>query len=58
MPSAVGPPQLHGKQAKLIHWMWFGWARPKDGSFNAEHQRFMIHSLKENLPEPWGLVNG
>ena len=45
----------HGKEAKLIHWMWAGWAGPP---FNAEHQRIMIHSLRDNLPEPWGLING
>jgi hypothetical protein len=50
---------IHGKQAKLIHWMWQGWgcggAQP--GKPEDRHQA-AIQGLKQNLPEPWWLVAG
>ena len=59
MPALLDRHNLHGKQAKLIHWMWCGWSVPKGTRlFDEEHQRLMIHSLRDNLPEPWGLING
>ena len=48
---------IHGKKTKLIHWMWFGWARPENVSF-AQHQIPTIQALKKGLPEPWELICG
>ena len=50
---------MHGKQAKLINWMWFGWgaaaaARVRPGASGARR----IESLRQELPEPWWLVSG
>lgn len=46
---------IHGKQTKLLNWMWFGWGQPDKV---AEHQTRTIQGLKENLAEPWGLIAG
>lgn len=47
---------IHGRQAKLINWMWFGWGleHPSDPKWQAS----TLQLLKDNLPEPWGLVAG
>jgi hypothetical protein len=49
----------HGKQAKLINWMWTGWGHPWEKGVSAEeHQRRTIRLLKTDLPEPWELIAG
>jgi hypothetical protein len=50
---------LHGKQTKLINWMWMGWGRrPNDRSNIGEFQRSTVRILKQDLPEPWDLIAG
>lgn len=49
---------LHGKQAKLVHWMWYGWGLPPARSFEVGHQDLTIGLLRSQLAEPWWLVNG
>jgi hypothetical protein len=49
---------LHGKDAKLIDWMWTGWGRADSRTGLAAHQQTTIQGLKQNLREPWGLVAG
>jgi len=49
---------IHGRQTKLIHWMWFGWGCPAREVPSVEHQLLTIQSLKQGLPEPWWLVCG
>ncbi|HPO14213.1 MAG TPA: hypothetical protein PLI09_12280 [Candidatus Hydrogenedentes bacterium] len=48
---------IHGKDAKLINWMLWGWGR-KDMSVEglAEHQRTTVQSIKQGLREPWELI--
>ena len=48
---------IHGKKTKLIHWMWFGWARPENVSY-AEHQIPTVQAVKKGLAEPWKLICG
>ena len=50
---------LHGKQAKLINWLWMGWGGV-DGTAEDlnQHQVRTIRSLKQGLPEPWALIAG
>jgi hypothetical protein len=48
----------HGKDAKLINWMWTGWGRADSRAGLASHQQTTIQGLKKNLREPWGLVAG
>jgi hypothetical protein len=49
---------LHGKQAKLIDWMWFGWGLNTQRTSELDHQALTVRSLKQGLPEPWWLVSG
>ncbi len=49
---------LHGKQTKLINWMWFGWGLNPQRSSELEHQALTVRSLTQELPEPWWLVSG
>jgi hypothetical protein len=49
---------VHGRQAKLVNWMWFGWGLPPQRSFEPAHQALTIRGLRQDLPEPWGLVSG
>jgi hypothetical protein len=44
---------LHGKQAKLVNWMWYGWGRSKDQDAG-EHQRLTIRSMQRNYPSRGG----
>ena len=47
---------LHGKQAKLINWMWIGWgSRPGQASDTEAHQRRTIQILKKELPRAVGI---
>lgn len=48
---------IHGKQAKLINWMLWGWGREgmkMEGL--AEHQRITLQGIRDGLPEPWELI--
>ena len=49
---------IHGKQAKLINWMLWGWGRRNhfDSQGLAEHQLLTLRSLKQALPEPLWLL--
>jgi hypothetical protein len=49
---------VHGKQTKLINWMWFGWGLNPQRSSELEHQALTVRSLTQGLPEPWWLVSG
>jgi hypothetical protein len=49
---------IHGKETKLINWMWTGWGLPAGRFFDRKHQLLAIRGLRETLPEPWGLVSG
>ncbi len=49
---------VHGEQAKLINWMWFGWGLPPQRAFEAAHQKQTIECLQQELAEPWWLING
>ncbi|MBN2308218.1 MAG: hypothetical protein JXR94_04560 [Candidatus Hydrogenedentes bacterium] len=48
----------HGKQAKLINWMLWGWGRAERMSMDGlvEHQRLTVQQIREALPEPWWLL--
>lgn len=47
---------IHGRNCKLIQWMWGGWGleHPAD----PEWQRKTVQAMKTELPEPWWLVSG
>jgi len=49
---------IHGKQAKLINWMLWGWGRKNhfDPQNLAEHQLLTLRNLKQALPEPLWLL--
>ncbi len=48
---------IHGKQAKLINWMLWGWGRENmNGDGLPEHQRLTLQQIKQGLPEPWELI--
>jgi hypothetical protein len=49
---------LHGKQSKLIDWMWCGWGLNPRRTSELDHQALTVLSLKQGLPEPWWLVSG
>src|SRR5947208_3181273 len=49
---------VHGKQTKLINWMWTGWGVSPKNIFDADLQIRTIRTLKENLAEPWLLIAG
>lgn len=49
---------IHGKQTKLVSWMWFGWGLLPQQAFDVEHQRRTIQHLQRELPEPWWLIAG
>ena len=48
---------IHGRQTKLILWMWGGWGCPEKAD-PVQHQLLTIRSLKQGLPEPWWLICG
>jgi len=48
----------HGKQAKLVNWMWCGWGLPPPKFFEPGHQALTIQALRKDLAEPWWLVSG
>lgn len=51
---------LHGKQAKLVNWMLWGWGRKEKIQMAGlvEHQRQALRSLKKGLPDSLWLISG
>ena len=51
---------IHGRQAKLVNWMLWGWARKEKVSMDGliEHQRRALRSLKQGLPDTLWLISG
>ena len=49
---------IHGKDAKLVDWMWLGWGTAPDRFFDVSRQAETIRSLARDLPEPWMLLCG
>ena len=51
---------MHGKQAKLVHWMLWGWGRKEKTQIQglADHQRLTLQAVKQGLPEPLWLISG
>jgi len=49
---------VRGKEAKLVHWMWFGWGLPSQRFFEPGHQARTIQALRRELAEPWWVVSG
>lgn len=51
---------LHGKQAKLVNWMLWGWGRKEKIQMEGlvEHQRRALRSLKQGLPDSLWLISG
>jgi hypothetical protein len=49
---------VRGKEAKLVHWMWFGWGLPPQRFFEPGHQVRTIQALRKEMAEPWWLVSG
>jgi len=56
--AALDRYNLHGRDAKLINWMWMGWGHSGSMASKVEHQRETIRLLKQDLREPWSLVSG
>ena len=62
--SLIDAINVHGRQAKLIYWLWYGWGQP--GSCNADWNetrqldwmRETIRAMRRELPEPWWLIAG
>ena len=48
---------VHGRQAKLIHWMWLGWGG-EERREELSWQRQTVEALQAQVPEPWWLVAG
>lgn len=50
---------LHGKEAKLIQWMLWGWGREIMRSEGLEqHQLLTVRAVKQGLPEPLWFMSG
>ncbi len=49
---------VHGKDTKIISWMWTGWGTDQKHWFDRHQQQLAIQALKKGLPEPWELVAG
>ncbi len=49
---------VHGKETKIISWMWTGWGTDQKHWFDRHQQQLAIQALKNDLPEPWELVAG
>jgi hypothetical protein len=51
---------IHGKQAKLINWMLWGWGRQEKIQVEglAAHQRLALQAIKQGLTEPFWLLSG
>jgi len=51
---------VHGKQAKLVNWMLWGWGRKEKIQREGlvEHQRQALRSLKQGLPDSLWLISG
>ena len=49
---------VHGREAKLVNWMWCGWGLRQERYFDPAHQKATLDLLRQGLSEPWWLVNG
>lgn len=50
---------VHGANAKIIHWLWGGWGHAYgDGSDRETVMKETIQAMKSQLPEPWELICG
>jgi len=51
---------IHGRDAKLINWMLWGWGRQQRIEFQGlvEHQRDALRHLKQGLPDSLWLISG
>lgn len=50
---------VHGANAKIIHWLWGGWGHTYgDGSNPEAVMKETIQAMKSQLPEPWELICG
>jgi hypothetical protein len=51
---------IHGKDAKLIHWVLWGWGRKEKMQIEglADHQRLALRALKQGLPQPLWFLSG
>jgi hypothetical protein len=49
---------VHGKDTKIISWMWTGWGTDQKHWFDRHQQLLSIQALKKGLPEPWELIAG
>lgn len=55
---------IHGKQAKQVYWLWYGWGQPgagrPDWSPRKQHHfmRETIRAMKREVREPWWLIAG
>ena len=49
---------VHGRQARLVNWMWMGWGLESDRDRDLPHQAETLRLLQQELPEPWSLVCG
>ncbi len=49
---------VHGKQARLMSWMWLGWGPKPEQGFDPEYQDRTLKALKESLSGSWGVVPG
>jgi len=49
---------VHGREAKLVHWMWCGWGHAPDRAFDQDLHTRTLRLLRQGLPEPWGVVCG
>ncbi|NUQ66459.1 MAG: hypothetical protein HUU20_28695 [Pirellulales bacterium] len=56
--SLLDKHNVHGKQAKLVNWMLWGWGRKDhfDAQGLQEHQFLTLRSLKQGLREPFWLL--
>lgn len=48
---------VHGKQTKLVNWMWYGWGVPAR-PFDPAVQKRTLEGLQRELREPWWLICG
>ena len=49
---------VHGKQAKLMSWMWAGWGQKAEKFFDTADQERTVGLMKRTLTGDWGLVAG
>jgi len=49
---------VHGRNTKLINWLWQGWGRRVGGPPSLQLIEATIRAMKTDLPEPWLLIAG